>query len=193
MSSYKDFAAMTRTEAAAYLDAFLREMTPCLHRFALAVGHDLDYSEESLGQVWSAVVPGVSWRTGYAPPALGQPGPRVLEEDLEPAQALPSWFHHPSVAGYARFSAETLWLIDGAGRYLGETLVRHVGGRWKTSDADLDGNMYQNQPVVAGVTPHPVSPVQTCATLVSRVLRERMEPGPQTLADVYDTWRSQKG
>ncbi len=44
-------------------------------------------------------------------------------------------------------------MIDGAGRYLGETLIRKFGGTWNSGDARAEGYMFQNQPVIAGVTP----------------------------------------
>ena len=188
MADYTNFVSMTRSEAKAYLDGFLSEMGPSLSRFATSVDCELTYSPESLEQAWHAVRPKLAWRSGYTPPALGQPGPRIHSEQLEPAQDLPSWFHHPSGAGYARFSAETLWLIDGAARYLGETLIRSVGGRWASGNARTKGYMYQNQPVLTGLTTDPLSPIQTCAVLAARTLRQSTEQGPQTLAEVYDGW-----
>lgn len=188
MADYTNFVAMTRSEAKAYLDVFLTEMEPSLERFATSVDRELTYSPDSLEQAWHAVRPKLAWRSGYTPPALGQPGPRIHSEQLEPAQDLPSWFHHPSGAGFARFSAETLWLIDGAARYLGETLIRRVGARWASGNARTKGYMYQNQPVLTGLTTDPLSPIQTCAVLAARALRQSTEQGPQTLAEVYDGW-----
>lgn len=183
---------MTKTDAAAYLDGFLGEMAPCLDRLAHSVGCELTFSEESLDLLWSRVVPALAWRAGYAPPAPGQPGPPIRAEGLETSANLPSWFHHPSGAGYSRFSMETLWLIDGSARYLGEIVVRNLGGRWVSGAADVEGYLFQNQPVVAGVTPEPVSPMQTCAVLASKALRQSHEPGPRTLLDVYEAWRDQR-
>lgn len=191
MSSYTEFVSMTRSEATAYLDRFLDEMEPSLDRFARSVDCELTFLPGSLEQVWNAVVPKLAWRAGYTPPVLGQPGPRICEEELEPAKDLPSWFHHPSGAGYARFSAETLWLIDGAARYLGKTVIRSLGGSWAPGDARTAGYMFQNQPVIVGIVDKPVSPTQTLAVLVARALRDGREQGPRTLVDVYDNWRAQ--
>jgi hypothetical protein len=188
MSGYTSFVSMTRSEAKAYLDRFLDEMGPSLDRFAASVDRELTYTQESLERVWNAAAPKLAWRLGYTPPALGQPGPRIASEQLEAPQDLPSWFHHPSGAGYARFSAETLWVIDGAARYLGETFIRNVGGRWASGDARTEGYVYQNQPVLTDITTDPLSPMQTCAVLVARALRPSPEQGPHGLADVYDVW-----
>ena len=188
MPNYTIFASMTRSEAKAYLDIFLSEMGPSLSRFATSADCDLTYSPDSLGQAWDTLRPKVTWRSGYTPPAPGQPGPHIHSEQLEPARNLPSWFHHPSGAGYARFSSETLWLIDGAARYLGETVIRCVGGRWTSGDARAEGYMYQNQPVLAGLTADPLSPIQTTALLVARALRHSTEQGPKSLTEVYGRW-----
>lgn len=190
MSTYTDFLAMTKAEASIYLDRFLGEMGPCLDRLAATVGCELNPRKGSLSLLWSRVVPALAWRAGYTPPSIGHPGPPIDAEAIEPPEILPSWFHHPSGAGYARFSMETLWLIDGAARYLGEMVVSNLGGRWVSGEGDVDGYLFQNQPVVAGVTPEPVSPMQTCAVLVSRALKQGTEPGPQTLVDVYEAWRA---
>lgn len=193
MLAYTNFASMTEPEAKAYLDQFLAEMRPSLVRFATNIDSDLTYSVDSLRWAWDAVRPRLAWRSGYLPPNPGQLGPRIRTEELEPPLDLPSWFHHPSGAGYARFSAETLWLIDGAGRYLGEILIRHIGGAWESGDDPTKGYMFQNQPVFAGITPQPVSPIQTCAVLAARALRGG-PPGitPRTLVDVYEEWSAQK-
>ncbi len=188
MSGYTSFISMTEPEATAYLDRFLAEMGPSLVQFATSINSELTYSKDSLGLVWGEMRPKLAWRHGYLPPRLGQPGPRIQARQLESPENLPSWFHHPSGAGYARFSAETLWLIDGAGRYLGETLIRNVGGTWRSGAARTEGYMFQNQPVIAGITPEPVSPIQACAVLVARALRANSEQGPQSLVDVYDNW-----
>ena len=188
MSGYTSFISMTTPEAKAYLDQFLAEMGQSLTRFAASIDSELTYSADSLEEVWDAVRAKVKWRLGYQPPRVGQPGPRILTGQLESPQELPSWFHHPSGAGYARFSSETLWLIDGAGRYLGETLIRNIGGTWHSGDSRSDFYMFQNQPVIAGITPDPVSPLQSCAVLVARALRASTEQGPYTLVDAFENW-----
>lgn len=135
---------------------------------------------------------GIAWRAGYAPPSPGQPGPRISVDQLQPPAELPTWFHHPSGVGYARFSAETLWLIDGAGRYLGETVVRTGHGKWATGRSRAKGYIFQNQPVITLPGAPPVSPFQTAAILASRALDTGAYAGPRTLADVYRTWCSEE-
>ena len=137
MAEYTDFVSMTKPEAKAYLDTFLFEMGSALERFATLVDGELTYSPDSLEQAWDTVRPKLSWRSGYTPPALGQPAQPIHAKQLEPRRDLPSWFHHPSGAGYARFSAETLWLIDGSARYLGETAIRNIGGHWASGSAPI--------------------------------------------------------
>ena len=188
---YTTFVSMTRSEARAYLELFIGEMEPSMARLASSVDCELTFSPDSLQHIWNALTPQLSWRSGYTPPELGQPGPRFDPEQLEAPGELPSWFHHPSGAGYARFSAGTLWLIDGAARYLGETIIRNAGGRWSPGDAASKGYMYQNQPVLDGLGSDSLSPLQACAVLSARALRQRSEPGPQALLDLYGQWSAQ--
>lgn len=190
MPDYTTFIAMTRADAAEYLARFLDDQQWSLDRFASTIDRELTFSLGSLDPVWDAVEPKLAWRAGYEPPPLGQPGPRIDADQLERPEDLPSWFHHPSSAGYARFSADTLWLIDGAARYLGEVLIQTAGGRWVSGSEQVTGYMYQNQPVITGIRPEPVSPMQTCSVLAARSLRQRVERGPRTLADVYNAWRA---
>src|SRR4051794_10272014 len=77
MADYANFVAMTRNDAKAYLDVFLSEMGPSLERFATSVDCELTYAPESLEQIWDVLRPKLAWRSGYTPPALGQPGSRV--------------------------------------------------------------------------------------------------------------------
>lgn len=188
MSEYTNFVAMTRSEAGTFLDVFVDEMEQSLSKFAETVKCDLTFSPGSLEAVWSSMRPQLGWRSGFTPPAIGQPGQRVNAEQIEPPADLPSWFHHPSAAGYARFSRETIWLIDGASRYLGETFVRTRGGRWSSGDSQEEGYVYQNQPVLTDAAADPLSPMQTCAVLVARALRSGPKQGVQDLAEVYDAW-----
>lgn len=71
---------------------------------------------------------------------------------------------------------------------LGETLIRGVGGRWASGNTRTKGYLYQNQPVLTGLGADPLSPIQTCALLVARALRQSTGQGPQTLAEVYADW-----
>ena len=116
------------------------------------------------------------------------PGPRIAADQLEPADQLPSWFHHPSAASYARFSAGTLWLIDGLGRYLGETVLATVPGTsWAAGHSRTKGYMFHNQPVISGLAEEE-SPFHTLGILVGRALRAEPVRGVASLRDVYDVW-----
>lgn len=188
MSRYTNFVAMTEVEAEDYLLGFLDEMDSCLDRFRSAIQVDLTFSPESLTSVWNAVLPNIAWRSGWNPPTDGRPGTLIPEVAIESAELLPSWFHHPSGVGYARFSMQTLWLIDGLGRYLGEILVRSGMGRWRAGASTLEGYNFQNQPVIVGATTDPVSPIQSCAVVVSRALGRSSERGPGSPEDLYKAW-----
>lgn len=188
MSRYTDFVAMTEVDAADYLLGFLDEMDSCLDRFRSAIQVDLTFAPESLTSVWNAVLPNIGWRPGWNPPPDGRRGTLIPEAAIESADLLPSWFHHPSGVGYARFSIQTLWLIDGLGRYLGEILVRSGLGQWKAGASTLEGYNFQNQPVVVGATTDPVSPIQSCAVLVSRALGRSAGRGPGSPGDLYKAW-----
>src|SRR4051812_46849925 len=112
MSGYTNFVAMTGSQAEDYLLGFLDEMASCLDRFRSSIQVELTFSPESLATVWNALLPHLAWREGWAPPEDGRPGIPIPDDAMESAERLPSWFHHPSGVGYARFSVQTLWLID---------------------------------------------------------------------------------
>lgn len=185
MSQYTTFVSMTRAEAGRYLDRFLEQMTTCLDRFRQTVDCELDFSPESLDNIWREIVPALAWRSGFAPSTNTLPTDHTDLGWLGDPRDLPSWFHHPSGAGYDRFSPETLWLIDGASRYLGATIIENLGGHWATGDSRTSGYMFQNQPVIAGIPNTPVSPMQMCAVIVSKTLKGNQAAGPKTLADLY--------
>jgi hypothetical protein len=112
----------------------------------------------------------------------------IATDQLEPEDRLPSWFHHPSAASYARLSAGTLWLVDGLGRYLGETVILTVPGTsWAAGHSRTKGYMFQNQPVVRGLAEEE-SPFHTLAILVSRRLQAEPVRGISSLRDAYDAW-----
>ena len=188
MSEFTSFVAMTQFEAQSYLSRFMEEMASSLERLASLVSRDLTFTPSSLQEVWSQAMPLLAWRAGYQTPVPGQPGRQFQATELESPDDLPSWFHHPSSAGYARFSAETLWLIDGTARYLGETVIRNLGGNWESGRERAKGYIFQNQPVVVGITPAAVSPMQTCAVLAAKALGASPAKGPQSLNAVYDLW-----
>ena len=90
--------------------------------------------------------------------------------------------------GRAHFSAGTLWLIDGLGRYLGETVIANAPRtRWAAGHARAKGYMFQNQPVVHGLADEE-SPLHTTAIVVARALRADPVRGATSLREVYDTW-----
>ena len=185
---------MTKAQAQAYFERFTAEMQPSLQRLSQQAGTsagpasaELDLTPGSLDLLWEWAAPRLSWREGYAPPDVGRPGPRIAAEQLEPADQLPSWFHHPSAAGYARFSAVTLWLIDGLGRYLGATVVHTLPGTsWAVGHSRVSGYVYQNQPVIRGLIDEE-NPVYSCAVVVEKALRG-LPRGPQSLHAFYDIW-----
>lgn len=191
-----EFVNMSKAEAAAYLGQFLDEMPAAMERLRHECSatngpapDSLDGTPSSLAELWRWAVPRMSWREGYVPPPLGQPGRRLTAADLEPADELPSWFHHPSAAGYERFSADSLWLLDGLARYLGEAVVAAVpGARWSVGSARRKGYMFQNQPVVGGLAGDEQSPLHTCGVLLGRALRAEPVAGVQSPADVFQSW-----
>lgn len=187
------FVEMSRPEAEAFLDRFLSE-TPQqlerLRRLATTTGgprpEALDLSPGSLTPLWTWAAPRLAFRSGYTPPPLGEPGGRVPLDALEPEGQLPSWFD-PVVPGWARWSADSLWLIDGLARYLGETLVTHVPrARWAAGHARTKGYVYQHQPVVTGLPTDDSQPMASVTIIAARVLLP--SPGPTTLRDLYDAW-----
>lgn len=188
MTGYTSFVDMSRDEARAFLARFLEEMPQRLEWLdAEAAGSvELDFSVDSLGALWDWAAPRFSWRRGYAPPPLGMPGPQIDPAELEPAEELPSWFHHTSSAGYAELSSESLWLLDALGRYLGETVIRNNSGTaWKAAHSRRAGYMFQNQPVIDGLDDD-FNPVHACAGLARRALQPTPAGGPKTLLDLYD-------
>lgn len=187
--NFTDFSTMTGRDAAAFLERFLADRRTCLERFASTICLPLTFDKDSLDPIWEAVRTRVSWRSGYEPPPLGKPGPRIVLEQLESPDELPTWFHHPSGAGYARFSANTLWLLDGLGRYFGEVLVQTAGGKWVAGSSPTKGYVFQNQPVITGAGKIPVNPMQMCSVLASRELRQGNERGPRTLEEAYESLR----
>lgn len=73
-----EFVGMSRVEGREYLPRFLDAMDVDLRRMvdeAAASGgptaEEWDRTPESLAPVWEWVVPHLSWRPGYRPPALG--------------------------------------------------------------------------------------------------------------------------
>lgn len=186
------FVNMTRAEGKAYLQQFLGENDAALarlHEQAAGSGGPttLDLSPASLGPLWDWAVPRASWRDGWVPVPLGEMPGQIYAQDLEPADQLPSWFAFPSVN--ARFSAETLWLLDGLGRYLGQTLVASVpGAKWVAGHNRHKGYMYENHPVVR-IGPQEWEPMHSAGIVLGRALAPwSAGPGPASLADLYTAW-----
>lgn len=187
------FVQLTRSEAKAFLDQFLAETPQALDRLrelAASSGgpraEELDLTAASLDPLWTWAAPRLSWRDGYTPPPPGDPGGRIAPDALEPEDQLPSWFD-PVVPGWARWSAASLWLIDGLARYLGETLVAEVPkATWTAGHARAKGYQYENHPVVTGLPADDSEPMASVAIIASRVLLPT--PGPSTLRDLYDAW-----
>lgn len=198
VTTYTSFVSMTKAEARAYLAQFLDEMPRCLDRLMRQcaetggpVESDLDYTAKSLDALWSWAAPRFQWRDSYTPPASrGELQPQFNADDLEPPEDLPSWVYHPSGHGFDRFSAETLWLIDGLARYLGETVITCIPGtRWASGATRPKGNMVANQPIVAGLTGEE-SPIFACTGLASRRLTPWLDSS-HTLRSIFEAWRSQ--
>jgi hypothetical protein len=192
------FVEMSRAEGKAFLDRFLRETPEQLERLrelAAATGgprpEELDLTPASLTPLWTWAMPRLRWRSGYTPPPLGEPGGRVPPEALEPEDQLPSWFD-AGIPGWARWSADSLWLIDGLARYLGETLIAHVPrAKWVAGHARTKGYMYQNHPVVTGLPTDDSEPMDSVGVIAARELLQL--PGPNTLRDTYDAWTTSWG
>ena len=187
------FVELSRPEAKAFLDRFQRQTPQQLERLrqlATITGEpqpeQLDLTASSLSPLWTWATPRLSWRSGYAPPTPGEPGGRLPLDVLELEDQLPSWFD-PVMPGWARWSVDSLWLMDGLARYLGETLVTQVpGAKWVAAHSRTRGYMYQNHPVVTGLPTDDSEPMASVSIIASRVLLPT--PGPRTLTDLYDAW-----
>ena len=82
---------------------------------------------------------------------------------------------------------DSLWLMDGLARYLGETLVTQVpGAKWVAAHSRTKGSVYQNHPDVTGLPTDDSEPMASVSIIASRVLLPT--PGPRTLTDLYDAW-----
>ncbi len=109
--------------------------------------------------------------------------------DLSPASldVLERWLldRYPSVA--AMTSATEALTVDGAARYIGETLRKSIGGHW---DIRLDDPKYAyfNRPILTGFEPQPTPfcPQAMASTAVDRrtghLLRGQLERKREKLA-----------
>lgn len=198
VTAYTSFVTMTKPEARAYMERFLKEMPACIDRLTAVTAStggpgrgELDYGPESLELLYEWASPRFAWRASYQPPAYrGGSGTRLIPDDLEAPEDLPSWLQHPSGHGFDRFSAETLWLIDGLARYLGETVINRVPGtRWASGATRPKGNMVANQPILAGLSDEE-SPIFACIGLASRKLTPWLDSS-HTLRSIFESWRSE--
>ena len=186
---------LSREEAEAYLEQFLREHPERLERLVQTCEstggpsvEELDYSPSSLVPLWHWVRERLSWNEAYEPPAvLGDPPVHIpTREDLPPPGEIPSWAGaHPREA--ARFSPETLWLIDMVARYFADVLSRaNPDAEWHVGHSRIKGYVEQNRPVLSWAGGD-LNPVNLIMVLVSRELRG--DPGAregEALRDLFD-------
>lgn len=179
----------TRREAAGLLATFLARTPARLDELRAEAADSggpppgsLDLSTDSLGPLWEWAAPRFAWRPGYAPPPFGLPGPRVDPHAVEPAATLPEWFD-PDLH-WNRLSLQSVWLVDGLARYLGECLLREVpGARWTVGRSWRRGYVFQNHPVIRGLpVGGPLQPMWSVSILAARALQP--SPGPATPADL---------
>ena len=192
------FLTLKAPEAKAFLASFL-EATPqrldeLRQQCATQDGPPpevLDLTPSSLEPLWSWAQPRFSWREGYQPRPLGEPGPRVHVEVMEPLEELPPWFD-PPLLRWSAFCPSSLWLIDGLARYLGQCLLDHVpDARWEVGKA-RKGYVYQNHPVIVGLpVGDPVQPMWSVSIIAGRALQP--SPGPSTLMDAFTAWTDRSG
>ena len=193
MDSYRSFPGMSRRQARAYLAQFLGEMDASHDRLvgtSEASGGpgrgELDFTRESLGPLWEWARPRYAWRADYVPVPLGQPNP-WRPSGLEPASALPSWFHHPSGIGMERFDAESLWLMDGVARYAARTLTQRLPHlNWGRGTRFPPGYIHANQPVLKGFDVDLCPYSSEAGRAVSVLVPELNEP--PTLVEHHDAW-----
>jgi hypothetical protein len=183
------FEELSDKEAQAYFDKFIGAMPSQLDRLRQMsestggpTAKDLDLSINSLQPIWEWAAGRVAWRPGYVGAPAGEPQPLVDLATVEPAQDLPEWFSDwPQL--WAQFSAPTLWLIDGFGRYLGETLVASFpGAKWKIGKSHVKGFVFQNHPVVSKVPlVGDVEPIRSTFSFVRQQLDGRSYATPYEL------------
>ena len=142
------FVELSRPEAKAFLDRFQRQAP-----------QQLDLTSSSLSPLWTWATPRLSWRSGYAPPTPGEPDGRLPLDVLELEDQLPSWFD-PVVPGWARWSVDSLWLMDGPARYLGQRLVTQVpGAKWMAAHSRTKDYVNLDQATPREVRAGPGRPV----------------------------------
>jgi hypothetical protein len=189
------FDQLTDKEAREFFDTFIGVMPARLAQLRQLSestgGPDaaiLNLSIDSLVPLWNWAADRVAWRAGYVPAAPGDPQPIVDLSTIEPEQDLPEWFSdYPEL--WVQFSAPTLWLIDGFGRYLGEVLVTSFPGtRWKLAKSRVKNYVFQNHPVVTKVkVVGDVEPIRTTFGFVRQQLDGRSYATPYELVSRWAT------
>lgn len=194
------YVDMTLTEAKALLATFVsntpQRLDQLRQRSAASGGpspEDLDLGPASLDRLWAWATPQFAWRDGYDPPPDHEPGPRHPARPLEPDDQLPEWFD-PRALDWWRFSADTLWLIDGLARYLAESVIAHVPtAHWTVGRARTRSYAFQNHIVMDGIPfGDQVEPMWSVTILVSRALQPDSiyQRGARSLREVDDIWTS---
>lgn len=187
----KPWPELGRGEAAAYLETFVAEQKARRARLREVIGRDgdvdvaeLDASMESLPTLWAWTRPRLAFHPDYDPDAVP---PTILgEDDLPPLEDLPTWVGG-DVRDAARFTPDTLWLIDMVAREFAAVLQGvNADARWRVGHARRAGYIDQNRPVLrwgAG----DCNPLRLVTTAVSREL-QGMEPDDFELYEIAEVW-----
>ena len=136
--------------------------------------------------MWETLSPLLALQDGYHPdPEHPEIGPTV--EALGDLDALPSWLWGNSVA--IGLSPESIWIVDGLGRHLGNLLVAVSPGlRWAVGRHRIRAYVYQNHPVITANPGHGADrhPVHSVGVIALRHLD--LSPHARTLRGMYDSW-----
>lgn len=170
---------MSRRQAGDYLNQFLSEMPASRERFAAALERHgasphlaEDTSPSSLLPVWEALSPSLAWQDDYRPDPPTRADILRWIEELGDLDALPSWLFEDSAA--ISLSPDTIWLVDGLGRHLGNVLSAQVPNmRWAVGRHRNRNYVYQNHPIITtdpgtGQDHHPL---ESTAIIIRRHLR----------------------
>lgn len=187
---------MTRDQASAYLEQFLEEMPASRERLAQTLerhGADPALAEDltpaSLNPMWDALSPLLAWQDGYVPPSPAEPPPPLRLEALGDLDALPSWLWSNSAS--IRLSPESMWLMDGMGRHLGNVLVAVTPGmRWSVGRHRIRAYVYQNHPVVTANPGHGDDdhPLHSVGIIAKKYLKG--SPNARALRGLFEMWAS---
>jgi hypothetical protein len=181
------FEKLTKRNAKEYFDAYLGRMDAALVRFATKLrelgvpGEAIDYSPESLVQVWKAVHP------------LLEYGNR---EETKKHPNLPMWYwvelaNNPNDPDID-FTPETLGLIDGLSYYVAKVFLKNVDGMHWEIDNDPKSFFY-NKPVVftkslskEGKFIPEIQPVSIAIVGALGALRKSLRHKDERLFEVYN-------